>query len=122
MLRQYDMDHESVIPTRTPMTNQKTLLKAQEGDELTSKLDYQKRVGSVMFPMVYTRPDIAFAAGKLAQFMDKPTIEHARCMKTLLRYLRSTMDLQIRYGPYGDSAARVLGHSDADYAGDKNDR
>lgn len=122
MLRQYDMDHESVMPTHIPMASQKILSKATDGDILTSKREYQQRVGSVMFPMVYTRPDIAFSAGKLAQFMDNPTNEHARSMKTLLRYLRSTMDLRIRYGPYGPSANRILGYSDADYAGDKNDR
>lgn len=75
-----------------------------------------------MFPMVYTRPDIAFAAAKLAQFMDKPKHEHAQCMKTLMRYLRSTIDLRIRYGPYGESANQVICYSDADYGGDRVDR
>jgi len=72
--------------------------------------------------MVYTRPDIAFAAGKLAQFMDKPTAKHAQALKSLMRYLRSTTDLRICYGPYGKSADRVVGFSDADYAGDRSDR
>jgi hypothetical protein len=122
MLRQYDMDHESILPTRTPMVSQKILLRTQEGDELSPRQEYQQRVGSTMHPMVYTRPDIAFAAGKLAQYMDKPNTEHAHCMKTLLRYLRSTVDLRIRYGPYGQTAGKVIGFSDADYAGDRNDR
>jgi hypothetical protein len=79
-------------------------------------------MGSVMFPMVYSRPDIAFATGKLAQFMDNPNSSHARSMKTLLRYIRETMDLRIKYGPHKESNNQVIGYSDADYANDKFDR
>jgi hypothetical protein len=122
MLRQYDMDHGLLVSTRQPMADNAILLKARDGDDMADKKEYQRQTGSVMHPMVYTRPDIAFAVGKLAQFMDKPTTAHEKCMKTLMRYLRSTIDLQIRYGPYGRSADRVLGFSDADYAGDRNDR
>jgi hypothetical protein len=121
MLRQYDMDHEAVAPTKLPIADKAILLKAREGDEMAPRREYQRRTGSVMYPMVYTRPDTAFAVGKLAQFMDKLTVRHARCMKTLMRYLRSTIDLQIKYGPYGRSSDRVLGFSDADYTGDRND-
>jgi hypothetical protein len=53
--------------------------------------------------------------------MDKPTAAHKKCMKMLMRYLQSTINLQIRYGPYGRSADHVLGFLDADYAGDHND-
>lgn len=123
MLRQYNMDHGATSPaTRLPMAKAADLMQAQDNDELTAKGEYQKRIGSVMFPMVYTRPDIAFAAGKLAQFMDKPTAKHAQALKSLMRYLRSTTDLRICYGPYGKSADRVVGFSDADYAGDRSDR
>jgi hypothetical protein len=122
MLRQYDMDHTGVGLTRQPMADKAILLKAKEDDELAPKREYQRRIGSVMYPMVYTRPDIAFAVGKLAQFMDKPTTAHEKCMKVLMRYLRSTTDMQIKYGPDGRSADCVLGFSDADYAGDRNDR
>ena len=69
-----------------------------------------------MFPIVYIRPDIVFTTVKLAQFMDKPKYEHAQCIKTLIYYLRSTIDLRIRYGPYSESANQVIYYSDVDYS------
>jgi hypothetical protein len=79
-------------------------------------------MGSVMFPIVYSRPDIAFAISKLAQFMDEPNASHIRSMKTLLRYLRETIDLSIQYSPHKESNNQVIGYSDADYTNNKYNR
>jgi hypothetical protein len=122
MLRQLDMANDSKFANRIPMTTQTGLTRTKPGDIIVPRRQYQHQMGSVMFPMVYSRPDIAFAIGKLAQFMDEPNASHARGMKTLLRYLRETMDLSIRYGPHKESNNQVIGYSDADYANDKYDR
>jgi hypothetical protein len=79
-------------------------------------------MGSMMFPIVYSRPDIAFTIDKLAQFIDKPNTSHARDMKTLLRYLRETIDLSIRYSPHKESNNQVIGYSDTDYTNNKYNR
>jgi hypothetical protein len=71
-----------------------------------------------MYAMVYTRLDIAFALGRLSQFMQDPAIHHERGLKRLLRYLRSTIKFWIVFGPRGD----LVVYSDADYASDKVDR
>jgi hypothetical protein len=122
MLHRFGMSHESHTPTRVPLGSQNLLIPARDEDERTDTRDYQERIGSVMFPMVYTRPDTAFATSKLARFMSDPTKVHARVLKGLMRYYRSTADLQIKYGPEGLSAKQVLGYSDADFAADKSDR
>lgn len=107
-----------------PLSTTLYLYKSNGEGDLTSasKGEYQKNVGSVMCPMVYTRPDIAFAVGKLAQFLTIPTKCHAGVMKSPLLYLRDTNNLRIRYGPFGTSAKRCLGFSDSDFASDKIDR
>ena len=69
--------------------------------------------------MTTIRPDIAFAVNKLAQYMSDPAKFHQTAVKHLLRYLRSTKDMQIRYGP---ETPNLVGYSDADYGGDKSDR
>jgi hypothetical protein len=75
-----------------------------------------------MFPIVYSRPDIAFTISKLVQFIDEPNASHVYSIKILLQYLRETIDLSIRYGPYKESNNQVIGYSDADYANDKYNR
>jgi hypothetical protein len=74
-----------------------------------------------MFAMVLTRPDIAFVLGKLAQFMSDPVEHHGHALKNLMRYLRSTLNQKIRYGPGGEFEHFTL-YSDADWASDKSDR
>lgn len=69
--------------------------------------------------MANTRPDIAFATNKLAQFMSDPAQYHLTAVKHLLRYLRSTKSTAIRYGPEDPN---LRGYSDADYGSDKADR
>jgi hypothetical protein len=54
-----------------------------------------------MYAMVYTRPDIAFALGRLSQYMQDPAEQHARGVKGLMRYLRSTVSFRICFGPKG---------------------
>ena len=41
-----------------------------------SRVPYASVVGSLMYAMVYTRPDIAHAMGVLSRFMSKPGKEH----------------------------------------------
>lgn len=81
--------------------------------------EYQQRIGSMMFAMVYTRPDIAFIVGRLSQYMTCPTVVHAQAVKRVLRYLRTTTAMKIQYGGCEEG---LKGYSDADYGSDKKDR
>jgi hypothetical protein len=69
--------------------------------------------------MTTTRPDIAFAINKLAQYMLDPADYHQSSIKHLIRYLRSTKNIEIRYRPENPN---LIGYTDADYGGDKLDR
>ena len=81
--------------------------------------DYQAIIGGVMFAMICTRPDIAFAVTTLAQFASNPTPIHAQALKRLLRYLRGTIDRRITYTGTGaiDSQPELVGYCDADWGG-----
>jgi len=50
--------------------------KTQEEEEDMSHVPYASVVGSLMYAMVCTRPDIAHAVGVLSRFMSKPRKEH----------------------------------------------
>ena len=51
---------------------------------------YASAVGSLMYAMVCTRPDIAHAVGVVSRYMANPGKEHWEAVKWLLRYLRGT--------------------------------
>jgi hypothetical protein len=52
-----------------------------------SHVPYASAVGSLMYAMVYTRPDIAHAVGFLSIYMSKPGKEHWTPIKRVFGYL-----------------------------------
>ncbi len=104
----------------TPLNGYDCLRPAKPEDRRLDVTDYQQAIGSIMYGMVFTRPDIAFAIGKLSQYLKEPVECHGTGLKGLLRYIGGTIDLRIRYGP--SVRGRLVLYSDADWAGDKIDR
>lgn len=102
-------------PCPTPM--EKSILSSNScGDRaLDPAVPFRQAVGSLMYLMVATRPDIAFAVGKIAQHSNNPKEIHWKALKRIFRYLRGTKDLGITYG--NTSKFEVLGYSDSDWAG-----
>ena len=62
-----------------------------------SHVPYASVVGSLMYAMVCTRPDIAHAVGVLSRYMLKPGKEHWIAVKRVFRYLSGTTDHAICY-------------------------
>eukprot|EP01018_Ginkgo_biloba_P015565 Gb_28681 [translate_table: standard] len=86
---------------------------------------YASAVGSLMYAMVCTRPDIAQAVGVLSRFMANPGHEHWVVVKRVFRYLQGTLKYSICYhGDFlGDQhSVDIQGYVDSDWAGDANSR
>eukprot|EP00253_Pinus_taeda_P013035 PITA_13035 len=83
------------------------------------RVPYASAVGSLMYAMVCTRPDIAHAVGVLSRFMSKPGKEHWTTEKRDFRYLRGTSDYGLCYQgrPGLDRVLDIHGFVDADWAG-----
>ena len=79
-----------------------------------AKVPYSSAVGSLMYAMVATRPDIAFAVGVVSRYMADPGKKHWEAVKHILRYLKGTSSKCLRFG---NSDASIVGYTDADYAG-----
>jgi hypothetical protein len=96
------------------------LVKAPEGHtaSLAEAREYQSIIGGVMFAMLCTRPDIAFAVTTLSQFASNPLPAHAQALKRVLRYMQGSVDQGITYTGTGsvDSEPQLTGYSDADWA------
>jgi hypothetical protein len=121
VLDKFGITKETSKPKKVPAIGYEHLRPATSDDERINVTEYQQAIGSLMYAMVFTRPDIAFILGKLSQFMSDPAKHHGYALKTLLRYLKSTIKIRIRYGPGGAHKHFVL-YSDADWANDKADR
>ena len=79
-----------------------------------SNVPYELPLGSLMYAMVFTRPDIAHAVGVLSRYMNNPGKEHWMTIKWILRYLRGTKNQALCFG---GSKISLQGYVDADMAG-----
>ena len=77
---------------------------------------YREAIGSLMYLMVGTRPDIAFAVSRLAKYVENPTELQWQGVKRLLRYVIGTIKHGICFK--ADHSLEPLGYVDADWAGD----
>ena len=80
---------------------------------------YASAVGSLMYAMVCTRPDIAYAVGVVSCFLANTGKEHWKAVEWNLRYLRGTTKKCLCFG---NGKLELNGYTDADWAGDKDSR
>ena len=106
----------------TPVATGTKLLKATEDSELFDTTLYQSAVGMLLYLSGWTRPDITFAVSNVARFCSKPTKEHWVAVKHILRYLKGTINYGLMYSNNDENDDTIIGYSDADWAGDANDR
>ena len=110
----------------TPMESSARHVKAAHGQQATTQSirAYQSAVGSIMFAMLCTRPDIAFSVAILSKFAQNPTLTHEAGVQRVLRYLHGSSSRGITYtGTVPTSEEpRLTGYCDSDWAADRDDR
>ncbi|CAM8894310.1 unnamed protein product [Rhodiola kirilowii] len=60
--------------------------------EKMNKIPYASAIGSIMYDMVCTRPDIAYALSMCSRYQSSPGEAHWSASKNILKYLRRTKD------------------------------
>lgn len=111
-------------PVGTPLANHFKLSSKQSPASEKEKIEmknvpYASAVGSLMYAMVCTRPDIAYAAGVVSRFLSNPGKDHWAAVKWILRYLRGTSKMCLCFG---NGKPLLEGYTDADMAGDVDSR
>ena len=115
ILEKYDMI--DCKPRSTPSEQ-----KPDEGGN-TNPVDprkYREIIGSLIYLMMATRPDICWSVTKLSQHLSNPLETHWVAAKHVLRYLKATAHYDLCYTKHEDGL-RLVGYSDADWAS-SNDR
>ena len=118
ILKKFGMD--AANPTNTPYNASVILSKEQcptteKETEDASAFPYRGAVGSLMYAMVATRPDIAASVREVARFMQNPGQTHITAVKRIFRYLKGTKDLGLTLTGKPTSTT-LIGWSDADWA------
>ena len=80
---------------------------------------FQKAIGSLMYLMLGTRPDIAFPVSCLSRHMANPIQSHTSAVKRVFRYLNGSQDLEL---VFQGELQPLQGYTDSSFADDRTTR
>ncbi|KAL7125441.1 hypothetical protein ABFS83_14G117500 [Erythranthe nasuta] len=82
---------------------------------------YANAIGSIMYLMVSTRPDIAYAVSCLSRYMANPGMPHWEAVKWLMRYLRGSVRTGIEFSKC-EKGIVLCGYEDSNYANNRDNK
>ena len=102
-----------------------------EVEDNNLKIPYRQAVGSLMYLMLCTRPDLSQSVIKVSQFSTNFNNTHWTAVKCILRYVKGTKDIVLTLGSRLSGGSMhseqsdpitLFGSCDSDWAGDLDDR
>ena len=79
-------------PISTPIDSNHQLKAIEDDDEHTDPMTYQQIIGSLMYLVTGTRPDLSYTIAHLSQFNSSPSTKHLTAAERVLRYLQGMKD------------------------------
>ncbi|RVW14668.1 Retrovirus-related Pol polyprotein from transposon TNT 1-94 [Vitis vinifera] len=93
--------------------------KTPQDEEKMRRVPYASAVGSLMYAMLCTRPDICFAVGVVSRYQSNPGLDHWVAVKHILKYLRRTRNYML---VYSGRELIPIGYTDSDFQSDRDSR
>ena len=97
-------------------------LSTNEETAYMDKVSYASAVGSIMYSMICTRPDLVYASSLVNRFMANPRKGHWEAVKWVLRYLKGTVSYGLLYKRGKPNSGCLVGYCDLDFSGDLDKR
>jgi hypothetical protein len=89
-------------------------------DKTADKDQYMSLIGSLMYIALATRPDIAYVVTALSRYNASALQMHPAAAKSVLRYLKMTIEFELHLRDNRQST--LEGFTDSDWAGSKDKR
>ena len=107
-----------------PMSHGVTLSKTQcpeTPDELERMraIPYASAIGSIMYAMLCTRPDVSYALSVTSRYQSNYGEAHWTVVKNILKYFRRTKEVFLVFG--GEEELVVIGYTDASFQTNHDD-
>jgi len=111
---------EECKPIGVPFDPKVKLQRSANGNDESKGFPYHQAVGSLMYAMLCTRPNLAYLINVLSQHMENPNMEHWMVVKRIFQYLQGTLEMKLQLG--ATPSKEVFGYCDADWGGDLEDK
>ncbi|KAK8656175.1 hypothetical protein V6N13_108732 [Hibiscus sabdariffa] len=97
----------------------KCVIQTPQERERMSEIPYTSAIGSIMYAMICTRPNLSYALSMTGRYQANPGEYHWIAVKNIQKYLRRTKDVFLVYG--GEEELGIKGYTDASFQTDKDD-
>ncbi|XP_073033921.1 secreted RxLR effector protein 161-like [Primulina eburnea] len=121
ILRRFSMEDSKrgYLPMSHGVTLSKCMCpKTDEEIENMSHIPYASAIGSIMYVMIFTRPDIAYALSVASRYQSNPGPLHWKVVKDILKYLKRTKNLFL---VYRSVELKLEGYTDSSFQSDVDD-
>ena len=101
ILERFSMENskKGFLPFRHGVTLSKDQCpKTPEEREIMRGIPYASAIGSFVYAMLCTRPDIYFAVGMVSRYQSDPGPAHWTAVKHIIKYLKMTKDYMLVFG------------------------
>ncbi|KAJ9544716.1 hypothetical protein OSB04_024423 [Centaurea solstitialis] len=123
ILKRFRMDEskKGFIPMQHGIVLSKAQCPVSSEDQDKMKLiPYASAIGSIMYAMLCTRPDVAYSISVTSRYQQNPGEAHWVAVKNILKYMRRTKEMFLVFGGSEDEIS-VTGYTDASFQTDKDD-
>jgi hypothetical protein len=86
-----------------------------------SSIPHASTIGSIMYAMLSTRPDVALALSLTSRYQSNPCLSHWTAVKNILKFLRRTKNMVLVYGG-SNIELDVKGYVSTNYKADSDDK
>ncbi|KAA0067546.1 gag/pol protein [Cucumis melo var. makuwa] len=80
-------------------------------------IPYASTVGSLMYVILYTRPDICYTVGIVSKYQSNPGLDHWTAVKIIIKYPRRMRDYMLVYRA---KDLILTGYTNSDFQTDKD--
>ena len=101
VLKRFSMQHskKGFLPVRHGVSlSKRDCPSSEEEKESMRVVPYASAIGSIMYAMLCTRPDVSYALSVTSRYQSDPGMNHWTAVKCILKYLRKTKDAFLIYG------------------------
>ncbi|KAG9446382.1 hypothetical protein H6P81_012510 [Aristolochia fimbriata] len=116
LVKKFDLEGSKAM--RTPMSTTAYVTKDEEEIPADATM-YRSMIGSLQY-LTASRPDISYSVGVCARYQSAPRESHVKLARRILRYVKGTVNWGLWFSR--DSNTILAGYSDADWAGNVDDR
>ena len=114
--KMFDCKNKS-YPCELSLNKDMITVDSRQLDEKEHKI-FRGIVGSLIYVMTGTRPDLSFIVTKLSQYLTCPNEYHLKLAKNVLRYIKGTLHYKLIYKK--SNVLEMIGYSDSDYGGSED--